>query len=68
MSDFINDEMYKSPWEGVNADSAAKSEKLIKIPGDILQVKGTGPSLTLGMRMAVLYHQALAAMLRNMGF
>ena len=40
MSDFINDEIYKSPWGVMNADSAAKSGKLIKIPGDIPDVKG----------------------------
>ena len=27
----------------INADSAAKSGKLIKIPGDIPVIKGTGP-------------------------
>lgn len=27
----------------INADSAAKSGKLIKIPGDISVIKGTGP-------------------------
>lgn len=43
MSDFINDEIYKSPWGEINADSAGKSGKLIKIPWDIPVIKGTGP-------------------------